>query len=289
MSEGLSLAGMSEVPVVIIMGQRTGPSTGLPTYTGQTEYHFLRHAGQGEFTRFIVAPGDAHEAFYWSAVALNLAWKFQIPAFILGDKSLSEGGYSFNLDEIRTVSIEDSPRWDGTLPYRRYMFTESGVSPFTEYGTEKAVVKVNGYYHDEQGVTTEKPEIVAPMQEKLLHKQQMLEQELNGYETVYRAGRPDALATLVCWGSNKGVCQEVAERLDLRMVQPVVLWPFPVDSCRKALEGSTRVILVENNATGQLAAMMRQYGFAIHGEIHKYDGRPFTVEELEDRVKEVFS
>ncbi|MDD1677727.1 MAG: 2-oxoacid:acceptor oxidoreductase subunit alpha [Methanomicrobiales archaeon] len=287
MSEGLSLAGMSETPIVIMMGQRTGPSTGLPTYTGQTEYHFLRHAGQGEFSRFIVAPGDANEAFYWSTVALNLAWKFQIPAFILTDKTLSEGGYSFTIDEIRKVPVEDSPRWDGTLPYRRYAFTESGVSPLTEYGREKAVVKVNGYYHDPRGITTEDPGIVAPMQEKLLRKLQGLDQELVSYDTVNQSGSSGAVVALVCWGSNKGVCQEVAEHLGLRMVQPVVLWPFPVDSLRRALEGTSRVILVENNATGQLAAMMRQYGFAVHEQIHKYDGRPFTVEELENRVKGV--
>jgi 2-oxoglutarate ferredoxin oxidoreductase subunit alpha len=287
MSEGLSLAGMSEVPVVILLGQRTGPSTGLPTYTGQTEYHFLRYGGQGEFTRFIVAPGDANEAFYWSSIALNLAWKFQIPAFILSDKILAEGGYSFALNEIHTVAIEDSPRWDGTLPYLRYAFTESGVSPLTEYGAENAVVKVNGYYHDQRGITTERPEIVAPMQEKLLRKQRGLEEELARYETVYQTGSRNAKTVLVCWGSNKGVCQEVAEHLDLRMIQPVVLWPFPVDTVRNALEGHSRVIVVENNATGQLAAMMRQYGFTIDEEILKYDGRPFTVEELEDRVRGV--
>jgi 2-oxoglutarate ferredoxin oxidoreductase subunit alpha len=236
-----------------------------------------------------VAPGDVNEAFYWSTIALNLAWKFQIPAFILSDKTLSEGGYSFDLDEIRKVPLEDSPRWDGTLPYLRYAFTESGVSPLTGYGTENAVVKVNGYYHDQRGITTENPEIVAPMQEKLLRKQSGLEEELTRYETVYKAGTLDAHTALVCWGSNKGVSQEVADRLGLRMIQPVVLWPFPVDSCRKALEGSTRILVVENNATGQLAAMMRQYGFVIHEEIHKYDGRPFTVEELEARVKEVLA
>ncbi len=289
MSEGLSLAGMSEMPVVILMGQRTGPSTGLPTYTGQTEYHFLRHAGQGEFARFIVAPGDANEAFYWATIALNLAWKFQIPAFILSDKTLSEGGYSAPLDEIRKVPIEDSPRWDGTLPYLRYAFTESGVSPLAEYGTQNAVVKVNGYYHDQRGITTEKAEIVGPMQEKLLRKLQGLEEDLNQYETVYRAGVQDSDTVLVCWGSNKGVCQEVAESIGIRMVQPVVLWPFPTHSFRKALEGSSRVIVVENNATGQLANMMRQYGFPVHEEIHKYDGRPFTLEELQERVQGVRS
>jgi 2-oxoglutarate ferredoxin oxidoreductase subunit alpha len=287
MSEGLSLAGMAEIPVVILMGQRTGPSTGLPTYTAQTELAFVSHAGQGEFPRFVVAPGDAEEAYYWSKVALNMAWKFLTPSFILSDKTLSEGGFSFHIHETRTAPMEDSPRWDGAPPYRRYAFTESGVSPLAIYSAEDAVVKVNGYYHDERGITTEDPGIVSSMQEKLLQKQRSMAKEMANYETVYRAGRTDAETALLCWGSNKGVGEEVAENLGLRMVQPVVLLPFPVDSCRNALEGARRVIAVENNATGQLANLMRLNGFTIHSEIHKYDGRPFTVEELVDRVKEV--
>jgi len=93
MTEGLSLAGMAEMPVVIMMGQRTGPSTGLPTYTSQSDLHFILNAGQGEFPRFVVSPGDAKEAYYWSGVALNMAWKYQVPAFILGDKTVCEGQY----------------------------------------------------------------------------------------------------------------------------------------------------------------------------------------------------
>ena len=96
MTEGLSLAGMAEMPVVIMLGQRTGPSTGLPTYTAQADLHFALNAGQGEFPRFIVSPGDAEEAYYWSGVALNMAWKYQVPAFILSDKTVSEGLYSFD-------------------------------------------------------------------------------------------------------------------------------------------------------------------------------------------------
>ena len=97
MTEGLSLAGMAELPVVILMSQRTGPSTGLPTYTGQSDLRFVLHAGQGEFPRLIVAPGDASEAFLWSARAMELAWRCQVPAFILTDKTLSEGTYSTDI------------------------------------------------------------------------------------------------------------------------------------------------------------------------------------------------
>ena len=93
----MSLAGMAEMPVVIVMAQRTGPSTGLPTYTAQGDLHFVLNAGQGEFPRFVVAPGDAEDAYYWAEWALNMAWKYQIPAFILSDKIVSESQYSFDL------------------------------------------------------------------------------------------------------------------------------------------------------------------------------------------------
>ncbi len=94
------------MPVVIMLGQRTGPSTGLPTYTAQADLHFALNAGQGEFPRFIVSPGDAEEAYYWSGVALNMAWKYQVPAFILSDKTVSEGLYSFDTSVIGDVKEE---------------------------------------------------------------------------------------------------------------------------------------------------------------------------------------
>ena len=104
MTEGLSLSGMSEVPVVIVLGQRPGPSTGLPTYSGQTDLHFALNAGQGEFVRFVAAPGDLEEAYYWSAQALNLAWKYQIPAIILTDKNLNEGIGNFDIGSVGEIS-----------------------------------------------------------------------------------------------------------------------------------------------------------------------------------------
>ena len=129
MTEGLSFAGMAELPVVLVVSQRTGPSTGLPTYSGQTELHFVLNAGQGEFPRLIVAPGDAQEALYWSAVATEIAWKFQVPAFILTDKTLSEGTYSVDGEAVPAVPRRALPAWDGAGDYRRYADTPSGVSP----------------------------------------------------------------------------------------------------------------------------------------------------------------
>jgi 2-oxoglutarate ferredoxin oxidoreductase subunit alpha len=112
---------------------------------------FVQHAGQGEFPRFIAAPGDAAEAYSWSAVALNVAWKYQTPAFILTDKNLSEGGFSLDLVIPSHPQDEWSPPLDGGPTYERYALTESGISPLIPFGAPGAVVKYNGYCHDERG------------------------------------------------------------------------------------------------------------------------------------------
>ncbi len=289
MTEGVSMAGMAEIPIAIVMGQRTGPSTGLPTYTGQTELHFVRHAGQGEFPRFVAAPGDAEEAYRWAAIVLNMAWKYQTPSFLLVDKNVCEGGYTFQLPPEREVSIEPYLHWSGEHPYSRYEITDTGISPLSTFPHKGEVIKINSYYHTARGITTEDPEITTAIQDKLIRKQMTMAKEVETMPAVNRAGDPDATTALLCWGSTKGVCTEVAKRLEMKMVQPIVLWPFPSPQCRNALDGVKQVIAVEQNATGQLAALMSSQGFRINEHIHQYDGRPFTVEGLESRVKEIRS
>jgi len=292
MTEGFSLAGMAELPLVFVVSQRTGPSTGLPTYTGQTELQFVLHAGQGEFPRLIVAPGDAGEAIAWSAIALEIAWQFQVPAFILPDKTLSEGTWS--VDTAALPSREEVPAGPGmaastSLPYHRYADTPDGVSPPAFPGTPGAVVKVNSYTHDESGYTSEEAEIAARMTEKRLRKQEALARAMNALPQVNVLGTADAPVALLCWGSTKGVCAEVGEALGLRVIQPVVLEPFPTTQLRVALSGATKLICVEENATGQLAAIASEYGITVDEEILRYDGRPFTYESLLEKVREVVS
>ena len=291
MTEGLSLAGMAEIPLAIVVSQRTGPSTGLPTYTGQSELLFVLHAGQGEFPRLIVAPGDAEEAYSWSAVAMDIAWRYQLPAFILSDKTLSEGTYSTLTDVFPDFPppVEDQPLWDGSIPYLRYADAPSGVSPAVPPGTKDAVVKVNSYTHDEAGYTTEDGEITRRMTEKRQRKENALAQEMNRYPAVGIYGVLSAPVALLCWGSTKGVCCEVGTRLGLRVVQPVVLSPFPRDNLKKALEGVSRVICVEENATAQLATLVGQQGINIHDNVLRFDGRPFTCNRLEAELREVLS
>ena len=290
MTEGLSLAGMAEIPLAIVVSQRTGPSTGLPTYTGQSELLFVLHAGQGEFPRLIVAPGDAEEAYSWSAVAMEIAWRYQVPAFILSDKTLSEGTYSTRTDGFSDFpTVDEQPLREGSVPYLRYADAPSGVSPAVPPGTKDAVVKVNSYAHDEAGYTTEDGEITRRMTMKRRRKEKALAEAMNRYPSVGMYGAVSAPVALLCWGSTKGVCCEVGTRLGLRVVQPVVLSPFPVDTLKKALDGVVRVICVEENATAQLATLVGQQGIPVQDTVLRFDGRPFTCEGLEAELKAVLS
>ncbi|MDD5409245.1 MAG: 2-oxoacid:acceptor oxidoreductase subunit alpha [Candidatus Omnitrophica bacterium] len=285
MTEGLSFSGIAELPIVIILGQRPGPSTGLPTYSSQTELLFALNAGQGEFARFIVSPGDAEEAYYWSAMSMNISWKYQIPGIILSDKNMGEGIFNFDLNAAGEVAEKPPVYWDGKNAYKRYMVTENGVSPLSFPPAKGAIIKVNSYEHDENGITTEAPKDTNQMQEKRLRKEKFLAEELENIKTVNVSGDKDSETALLCWGSNKGVCNEIGQRLGLKVVQPIVLNPFPFRQFKDALAGAKKIICVESNATGQLTLLIKGHGFNVDDKILKYDGRPFSTDELEEKVK----
>lgn len=287
MTEGLSLSGMAELPIVIVVAQRPGPSTGVPTYTGQGDLHFVLNAGQGEFVRFVVSPGDAEEAYYWSQVALNISWKYQTPSIILVDKALSEGTYSFDIDSTEELKEQKPILWDRKPPFKRYLDTETGISPLTFVPDKDAIVKANSYEHDEMGITTEVPQTITLMQDKRLRKRKHLVEEIERHKTVKVYGNNNASVALLCWGSNKGVCVEAARNFGIKVIQPIVLSPFPVKQFRKALDGVKRLICVENNATSQLVRLINNYGFDANEKILKYDGRPFSLDDLEERLKKV--
>jgi 2-oxoglutarate ferredoxin oxidoreductase subunit alpha len=289
MTESLSLAGMAEIPVVVVLGQRPGPSTGVPTHTAQEDLQFALSAGQGEFVRLVVAPGDAEQAFTLAALALNTAWKYQIPAIVISDTALSEGTYTFERTALPPVLPAEPLLWNGEGEYARYRITENGVSPMTFPSDKRAVVKVSSYEHDEQGLTTDRAPAIAAMYAKRLRKEAALRQELTSIEQVVVSGNTAASIALVCWGSNKGVCDEVARRLELRAVQTLVMAPFPVEKYRAALEGVTCCIVVESNATGQFARLSEQHGFRVDEHVLKYDGQPFSVEELKAGVRDVLA
>ena len=269
MTEGLSFSGMAELPVVIVLGSRPGPSTGLPTYTSQTELNFALSAGQGEFTRFVAAPTDAEDSYYWAAVSLNISKKFRIPSILFTDKTICEGLFNFDIDSVKNLPIPDRMG--------------------TEWRGSAGVFKVNSYEHDEYGITTEDPVKTVQMQNNRLLKTKSLARELEKYETVKCCGNNKSDTVILCWGSNRPVCEEVASSLGLKVVSPLVLSPFPVDAFKAAFKGVKKIISVENNATGQLGSLIKGYGIKVNTEILKYDGRQFSVDELEETVKSKLS
>ncbi|MGE5197587.1 MAG: 2-oxoacid:acceptor oxidoreductase subunit alpha [Deltaproteobacteria bacterium] len=289
MTEGFSFAGMAELPAVVVLGQRPGPSTGLPTYSSQTELNFALSAGQGEFARFVVAPGDPEEAYYWSGAALNIAWKYQTPVIILSDKNMGEGVYSFDMRTVPAFKEELPLLWDAKQPYKRYLETPTGISPLAFAPQKNNVIKINSYEHDEMGITTEDPELTVKMQDKRLRKEKYLAEELKEYKTVNVYGDTGSSVSVICWGSNKGVCTEAAQKLGLKVIQPVVLWPFPEEELRKSLKGTKKIICVESNATAQLAMLLQRYGLKTDHHVLKYDGRPFALEGLEDQLRKCLS
>jgi 2-oxoglutarate ferredoxin oxidoreductase subunit alpha len=289
MTEALGLSGIAELPVLIILGQRTGPSTGLATYTAQADLNFALSAGQGEFPRLIIAPGDAGEARKWSTAGLDLAWKYQMPAILLSDKIICEGMYTLDPQEICTSRSEAVLDTNADHPYLRYAVSPSGISPLRFPPVKGEYIKVNSHVHDPDGITTEDPETTTTMADKRKRKMEYLKEEIEQMQSVNVWGEPDSEKALLCWGSNKGVCNELGSKMGFRVIQPVVLWPFPERNFESAMKGVTRFYCIETNETGQLSRLLKQFGFTSEEDILKYDGRPYMVEELETELRRVIA
>ncbi len=283
MVEALSLAGQAEIPLLIVLSQRAGPSTGVPTYTMQGDLLFSIYSGHGFVPRIVCAPGDAEEAFKLAGEGLNLAWKFQIPVILLSDKHLSECHFSCEINE-ESVKPREFKLWKGGGEYKRYKFETDGISPLAFPGGE-AIVKATSYEHDEYGYTVEDPESVKKMQEKRLRKYESIKKELEKLETINIYGNPESETALITFGSTKGACMEVSENLEIKLIQVLYLEPFPEKEVKKELKNVKKLISVEVNASGQLNKLLRTYGIKVDEKILKYDARPFASDDLEEMVK----
>lgn len=286
MVEHLSLAGQAEIPTVIMLGQRPGPATGLPTYTGQGELLFSIYAGHGEFPKIVVAPGDLEEAIELTRDAQNLAWQFQVPVIILGDKHLCESSYSVEPTKIKTQIIKPK-LWGKKANYQRYLLTSDGISPLAFPGQAGTVIKSNSYEHDEYGISTELADLTVKNVQKRKNKMAGIVKELRKRHAVKVYGNKKSQTVLLAWGSTKGSVIEAGINLGLKIVQPLYLCPLPVAELSKQLKGAKKVIGIECNATGQLASLMAMNGIKVDKQILKYDGRPFTVKELEKEIKKI--
>ncbi len=284
MNEGISLSGQSETPLVIVNSQRMGPSTGVPTYSGQSDLLHVLSSGHGDFVRFVVAPGDTEEAFNFSAIALNVSWKYQVPSIILSDKELSESTFSFNEQK---ATLAKGLLWNKKGEYLRYKNTENGISPLAFPGEKKAIIKGTSYEHDQKGIAIEDKEGIKKMQDKRLRKYKELKKELDKIKCVNVYGNKKSKKAVVFWGSLKGTAVETAENLKIKAIQISVFQPFPEKQIKKAFQGVNKIISVEVNATGQMTRILKNHGIKINKTILKYDGRPFTTDELERKIKSV--
>jgi len=280
MQEGFSLAGVSEIPMVVLEVQRTGPSTGVPTYAGQADLAFMRHAGHGEFPRIILAAGDQVETYQLSALALNLAWQYQLPVVVMTDKHSAESFASviFPKSEIKPAKTK---MWSGKGNYQRYAFSPDGVSPLAFPGTPGANVKVTSYEHDEYGLSVEASAPVIAMQDKRFKKLVVLAKDKFPRIKVY--GDKSAKSAVIFWGSTKGAMLEAAKYLTkpARLIQVLTIEPFPVVEFNSAIKGAKKIIAVEGNHDGQLANIIQETtGTMIKTRILRYDGRPFEPLEL---------
>lgn len=284
MCEGVSLAGIIETPLVVHIGMRPGPATGLPTRTEQADLNLVLYAGHGEFPRVIYAPGDAEEAFTCIQLAFSTADRFQIPAFVLTDQFLLDSIRSFPPEALRFEKIPETTV-RSTADYLRYHVTESGISPRALPGIGDGVVTVDSDEHTEEGRITESHEVRVTMQDKRMGKMAAMCEEallptilgdMEGAETV-----------IVCWGSNKGVLREALDTLNSKTIAGLHFSQvYPIASEGKKWLSGKKVVVMENNATGQFAALLRdEYSLEGTESILQYDGSPFALEDVKEYLQ----
>ncbi len=287
MVEALSLAAQSETPILIIESQRMSPASGVPTCTAQSDLLFTLTAGHGDFLRFVIAPGDAEQSFFWAGKALNLCWKYQTPSILLVDKEISESTFSFNKNLLENIKYEKPLLWHKEKEYKRYRITKNGISPLAFPGQKNIVSKANSYEHDEFGITVDDEKAVEKMQLKRLRKFQSMREEVEKLKAVEVYGNKTSEKAIVAWGSTIGPVKEIVEELNIKLIQPIIVEPFPEKQMKKALKGVKKLISVELNALGQMEKVLNCYGIKPNERILKYNGRPFLPEELREKISKI--
>ncbi|NWF86290.1 2-oxoacid:acceptor oxidoreductase subunit alpha [Candidatus Bathyarchaeota archaeon] len=294
MVEGLAWAGNSEVPVVITYYQRGAPSTGLPTRHGQDDLRFALHAGHGEFARIVLASGDIRECFYDAAAAFNYAEKYQMPVIHLIDKAMGNSSQTCALFDSSMFKIERGNILDETQligEYKRFKFTESGISPRVFLGTKNGVHWYTGDEHNEFGHISEEPANRTLMVEKRMKKLDLIEKEVPIEERINFFGDKNAKNIIVSWGSPKGAIVEALQKLtqegfNLGFIQVRMMHPLPKEYLTDALQNTEKIIDVEMNYSGQLGGIIREKtGIPIGFHILKWNGRPMTTTEVYEAVK----
>jgi 2-oxoglutarate ferredoxin oxidoreductase subunit alpha len=256
MTESLSLTGIAEVPMVIYLSQRAGAATGVATYNGQGDLNIARHAGHGEFSRLVFAPGDPKEAQELTSQSFYFSQKYKVPVILMGDKHLAESWYT--LGEMPKITSSDK---------------------------STKLIRYNSYEKDDFGSSTEIPEIINKNVERRLRKHEEIKKEEKKF-SMFKVYGKDSNNVVVSWGSTKGAIIDATEELDCKFLQILYMEPFP-EKIREEIIGKN-IILIENNATGQLGDLIAEKtGIFIDNKnkILRYDGRPFLADELKKEIE----
>jgi 2-oxoglutarate ferredoxin oxidoreductase subunit alpha len=284
MSEGISLCGMIESPLVIHLAQRPGPATGLPTRTEQGDLNLALYAGHGEFPRIILSPGTIEEGFYLSQLSFNISDKFQVPVFILTDQFFVDTYYNtpnFDLTDLKVEKYIVKTEKD----YKRFLLTKDGISQRGIPGFGKGNVCVDSDEHDEGGYITEDLDLRTKMVDKRLKKIKSIKKDIIKPKLI---GNKNYKILVVCWGSTFNTVVESVQNLnnkDIAVLHFSWIYPFP-DNIDKYFQKAEQVIIIENNSTSQFSQLIKlETGFDIKHKILKYNGLPFSVEEIAKEIK----
>ena len=299
MAEGLGWAGNNEVPLVITYYQRGGPSTGQPTRHCQQDLRFAIHAAHGEFARIILASGDIKECFFDAAEVFNLAEKYQVPVIHLLDKAMANCSQTYPVFDYASVKIDrgeivGEKELEGK-EYKRFKFTETGVSPRAFLGTKNAVQWYTGDEHNESGNINEEPIIRRKMMEKRMGKLDLIDKEVPLEMKVNFFGDKDSENIVVSWGSPKGAIIEALnqlkdEGLSLGYIQVRMIHPLPSAYIKQMLQGKKRIIDVEDNITAQLGGIITEHtSIRPNFYILKYTGRPMMTTEVYQAIKSILT
>jgi len=261
MTEGLSFQGMSEIPLVVYLSSRPGPGTGVPTYSSQADLNVALRGGHGESPRVVIAPGDPIECVEKTNEAFYLAEKFNTLSIILGDKHLAESEFSSDEKPNKIIPVKVNRKVPG-----------------------ESIVKASSYEHDKFGNTTESAEITKDNADKRIEKYKKIKEECKKFEMIKIHGKKNSKNLVIGWGSTKTVILDAIEREDFKFLQVLYMKPLS-DEIKNEIQKAKKVILVEQNVTGQLGRLLREKtGLKIENKILKYDGRPFTCDELKERL-----
>ncbi len=284
MTEGFSLAGIIEAPILVVLSQRPGPATGVPTYTEQADLAFALSAGHGDFLRIVASPRTVREAYFLTAEMLDLVWKFQTPGILLTEKHLSESSMTVEIDLEKAKWAE--PKMHENGEYKRYLDTDNGISPMV-FPPSKKVIKWNSYEHDEFGITTENAEKISFMHDKRNKKLEALIKYLKGQDTV-RIIRGENPTNIFTYGSSYMSVLEALKygRINPTIIAPIYLSPLPIWELEEFKDQEN--IVIEQSSTGQFTKLLNEKaGLKVRNTIKQYDGRPFDPVELSKKIKEV--